>query len=163
MVNVNILYDTASGRIHNANLGAITPIPVGFAVLVKDVASIANLFDKKIRIPDLALVDKDFLKYEGDPEITAGVVVTSSFTKRNGETEELLGGATDNEEILFSLREPDLSFDASIVKSFLESQKTSLVQGAGQVKLAASLAPGGQALVLFNDRLKPLFQQLTYV
>ncbi len=163
MVNVNIMYDTTSGRILNANLGPITPIPVGFAVLVKDVSNIGNLFDKKIRFPDLALVDKDTIKYESAEELSIGQVLAAAFTKRNGETEELMDDATDDEEILFSLREPNLTFDSTVVKSFLESQKTSLVQGAGQVKIAASLAPGGQALVFFNDTLKPLFQQLTYV
>jgi hypothetical protein len=162
MVNYNILYDTGTGRILNANLATITPIPVGFAVLVKDVPEASNLWNKRIEISNLKLVNKNTLELESDPTVSIATVNTMTFTKRDGETQELKGEVSDNDPVVVSAREGDLTH-SPLEKSFFDTLATALVSGAGQVKLASALAPGTQTLVVHNDDLKPLFKTLTFV
>ena len=48
-------------------------------------------------------------------------------------------------------------------RAFFDLLQTALVSGVGQVKLASGLAPGKEILVVFNDKLRPIFQKVTYV
>lgn len=162
MVNYNILFNTTTGRIQTANLASPTPIPVGFAITVKDVPEAADLFNKRINPSNLKLVNKDALELESDPVVSIATVNTMAFTKRDGETQELKGDVTDNEAVTIAAREGDLTFPVQ-EKSFFDVLATALVSGAGQVKVASALAPGTQTLVVHNDTLKPLFKTLTFV
>jgi len=162
MPNVNLLYDTTSGRILSANLNAQSPIPSGHAIVVKNVANFTEVFGKRIRPDTLELVDKDFLRVDSATTVPIATVQTAVFTKRNGETEELMDDVTDSESVLISAREPDGSFNAALRRAFFDVLTTSLVLGAGQVKIATGLAPGQETVVVFNDTLKPAFQGYTY-
>jgi hypothetical protein len=162
MVAVNILYNSTTGRILSASLNLISPIPAGHAIDVKTVGSVAEIFDKQIDPVGLPLVRKDFLRLDSSPELEVSQVVTSVWTKRDGATEVAEDDAEDNETVLISARQEDFSFDAAKRRAFFDVLQTSLFQGAGQVKVAAGLAPGSELLVVFNDTLSPIFKKLTY-
>lgn len=163
MPNVNILYNTTSGRILSADLNAQTPIPAGHAIVVKSLANFSEVWNKRIDPSTLALIDKDFLKVDSLTTVPISTVTTCVFTKHDGETEELKDDPTDSEAVLVSAREPDGSFNANLRRAFFDVLTTSLVNGAGQVKIATGLAPGKETVVVFSDTLKPVFQTYTYV
>jgi len=53
--------------------------------------------------------------------------------------------------------------DAALRRAFFNVLTTSLMSGAGQVKVATGLAPGQETIVVFNDTLKPVFKVLNFV
>ena len=163
MPNVNILFNTTTGRILSSNLAAIAPIPVGHAITLKSVAEFTSLFDKRIDPVSLSLVDKDYLLIGSATILDISTVATVVFTKRNGETDELEDDLADNETVLVSVRLTDHSFDEAQRKAFFNVLSTSLFMGAGQVRMATGLAIGKEMIVLFHDTLKPVFKILDYV
>lgn len=163
MVAVNILFEDGTGRILSANLADIAPIPAGHSITQKTLDNITDLFEKRIDPPSLALVDKDFLQIDSVTAIPISTVTTAVFTKRDGETNELLDGAEDDDTVQVSARRSDQFFDAADRKAFFDVLQTDLFEGAGQVKLASGLAPGLETVVLFSDRLTPVFKVFQYV
>lgn len=162
MTNVNIVYDSVSGRILTAKVDPVSPLPSGHSVVVKDVAKLGDLLGKRIDPGPQALVDKNYLQLDSSATVPVSSVTTSVFTKRNGETNALMGGASDNETVQISARKTDYSFKAEDRQAFFDVLSTALVQGAGQVKVASGLAPGLEILVVHHDTLKPLFKTLQY-
>lgn len=163
MPTINILFENGSGRILSANLATITPIPAGHTITTKTLDKLTDLFEKRIDQPSLDLVDKNFLQIDSDILLPIEAVRTVVFTKRDGETKELLDDVLDNDTILISARSSDQTFDEDDRQAFFEVLQTALLQGAGQVKIATGLAPGKETIVLFNDTLTPVFQVLDYV
>ena len=129
MVNYNILYDTGTGRIQTANLATITPIPVGFAVLVKDVPEASNLWNKRIEISNLKLVNKNTLELESDPTVSIATVNTMAFTKRDGETQELKGDVSDADWSVYS-RAVEIWEQPELCESVVEVETDGPVNGA---------------------------------
>jgi hypothetical protein len=163
MPNLNLLYNTTSGRILSANLNAQAPIPAGHAIVVKNLENFTEVWSKRIDPSTLAFIDKDYLKITSATTVPISTVTTSVFTKQDGETDELKDDVADNESVLISSRETNGSFNANLRRSFFDVLTTSLVNGAGQVKIATGLAPGKETIVVFNDTLRPVFQTYTYV
>lgn len=162
MVTVNILYNTTTGRILSSGLNSPSPVPVGHAVVAKDISALTELFGKRIDPGTLLVVDKDYLKLDSDVELGISTVSPALFSKHDGETNALKGTVGDNEAVVVSARQPDFSFNAAYRRAFFDILQTALVSGVGQVKLAAGMAPGQEILVVFNDTLSPLFKTLTY-
>lgn len=163
MVTVNILYNTTTGRILSANLGAIAPVPAGHALLAKELEGISRTFDMKIEFPTLNLVAKDYVKVDSAVEVPVSNVVTVVVTKRNGETDELMDDPTDNELLQISARKDDMSFDEASRKAFFNRLTSQMTNGAGDLRVATGVAPGRETIVFFHDTLKPAFQVFTYV
>ena len=163
MPPVNILYDSTTGRILSANLAVITPVPAGHLTTLKTLANLTDLFEKRIDPTPIDLLDKNFIQLDSAPTVPAATVQTIVFTKRDGETQELLDDPSDNDTILVSARKADLTFDEADRRVFFDVLQTALVEGAGQVKGAVGLAPGSETIVFFNDTLTPLFQKFNYV
>ena len=160
---VNIVFEDGSGRILSANIGTITPIPVGHTLTTKTIDSIPAICEKRINPSTLNLVDKDRLQIDSDTTVNFNTVITTVFTKRDGETNELLDDVTDNDTIQISSRKDDLTFKEVERKAFFDVLQTALLQGAGQVRIATGAAPGKETIVLFNDGLTPVFETFIYV
>lgn len=163
MVNVNVLYNQTTGRILAAGLNAVSPVPSGFGIVVKDIAPMTGIFDKRINPDTLALVDKDYIKIDSATTVPIATVQTLVFTKRNGETNEMEDDPANSEAVLVSARRSDQAFVESERRAFFNILQTAFALGAAQVKVATGLAPGKETIVLFNDTLSPVFKVVDYV
>ncbi len=163
MVTVNVLFDNVSGRILYSGLLPPSTIPVGMSVIARDLASTTEIFNQRINPNTLQIQGKDELQLDSASELPVSSVSAALFSKHDGVTGDLMGGSGDNEEIAISARQPDYSFNAAFRRAFFDVDHTQLDHGVGQVKIASGASPGGEILVAFNDTLRPLFQQLTYV
>jgi len=162
MVSVNILYNTATGRILYAGLNSPSPVPAGYGVVVKDMNPFTGIFGKRIRPTTLDLVDKDYLKIDSAIEVPRATVQAVVFTKHDGETNAFMGDPSDNEAVLISARQANQSFSAANRAAFFNLLQTALYSGAGEFRIATGLAPGQETIVVFNDTLRPVFQVYTY-
>lgn len=163
MANINIIYNTTTGRILSASLTAIAPVPSGYDVTVKDIPGITSLFEKRINPTSLDLEDKDFLQLDSSAEIPVSTVSSVVFTKRDGETSELKDDPADNESVTIGTRKSDLSFKDSERIAFLDRYATQLVQGAGEAKLASGAAASSETLIVHHEDLTPIVETISYV
>lgn len=162
MVTVNVLFDNVSGRVLYAGLEPPSSIPAGMSVIARDMASLTDIFDKRINMNTLQVEDKSKLQLDSSAAIPISTVTTALFSKHDGVTGNLMDDSSDDEVVQISARQPDFSFNAAFRRAFFDVDHAQLDHGVGQVKIAAGQAPGDEILVVFNDTLRPLFQTLTY-
>jgi len=163
MVNVNVLYNTTTGRILMAGMNSPSPVPAGYAIVSRDVEPFQGIFGKRVDLATSNLVDKDYLQVDSATSVGRSTVQTVVFTKRDGETNALRGTPADNEAVLLSARQPNQSFSQANRSAFFNILQTALVSGAGQFRIATGVAPGQETIVVFNDTLRPAFQVFTYL
>lgn len=162
MINVNVLYNTTTGRILLAKQGAIAPTPGGFAILAVSLVSMGDVFGKKVDTVGLTLVPKDYLEVVSPTDLDIATVQTIVFQKKNGVSAAAMVGLSDDEPFRVSTREPDYSLNMDVSSTFFDTKSGLLENGAGQVKMATSLAIGQQVLVVWNDTLEPAFTPVNY-
>lgn len=163
MVNVNVLYNTTTGRILAAGLNSPSPVPAGHAVIVRDVTPFQSLFNKRVDPASSNLVDKDYLKVDSATSVPRSTVQVVTFSKHDGETNVLKGTPSDNEAVTISARQANQSFVEAGRAAFFNILQTALSSGAGQFRVATGVAPGQETIVVFNDTLRPVFQVFTYL
>lgn len=162
MVNVNVLYDSLTGRILSASPHVIVA-PPGYSLLVANVADASVLVGQKVQLtPTPSVYPKDVLRYDSDAVLGVATVDTAVWTKRDGVTDALEGTVGDNDPFLISARQPDYSFRAPNRRAFFDVPQGVLLSGAGQVKIATGLAPGTEIVVVYSDTLRSIFETLTY-
>lgn len=163
MVNVNVLYNETTGRILSASVDPISPVPAGHAVVVKDLQSVLDLADRRLSIPLLTILPKDFIQAEGESALPVASVETVAFTKRDGSTKALMDDVGDDEALLVSVRNQDFSYTPEAARAFFDDTSIAFESGAAQVKMATGLASGKEMLCVWNDDLRPLFKVYDYV
>lgn len=163
MPSVNVLYDTTTGRILAASLGAISPVPAGHAIETKTLDGVSLLFEKRIDPTTLNVIDKDYLEMTPAGTIKIATVPTVVLQKKNGETDAAEDDVDDDEAFSVSTRDADQGFTAPGQLAFFNVLSGALSLGVASLKLAAPPGPAKEVLVFRNDTLRPLFKAVEYV